>query len=132
MDIVVAVGGDGTVNEVARSLVHTKTALGILPCGSGNGLARHLMLPMNLRKSIEVINRCEIHDLDYGVVNGHPFFCTCGMGFDADISQKFAESGKRGPITYVQKVLEEGLKYKPQVYELEIRGDTTLHKSDLI
>ena len=89
VDIVVAVGGDGTVNEVARSLVHTKTALGILPCGSGNGLARHLMLPMNLRKSIEVINRCEIHDLDYGVVNGHPFFCTCGMGFDADISQKF-------------------------------------------
>ena len=132
VDIVVAVGGDGTVNEVARSLVHTKTALGILPCGSGNGLARHLMLPMNLRKSIEVINRCEIHDLDYGVVNGHPFFCTCGMGFDADISQKFAESGKRGPITYVQKVLEEGLKYKPQVYEIEFDGDTTRHKAFLI
>ncbi|SFG52958.1 lipid kinase, YegS/Rv2252/BmrU family [Prevotella sp. KH2C16] len=132
VDIVVAVGGDGTVNEVARSLVHTKTALGILPCGSGNGLARHLMLPMNLRKSIEIINLCEIHDLDYGIINGHPFFCTCGMGFDADISQKFAESGKRGPITYVQKVLEEGLKYRPQTYEIEFDGDTTRYKAFLI
>ncbi len=132
IDIVVAVGGDGTVNEVARSLVHTKTALGILPCGSGNGLARHLMLPMNLRRSIEVINLCEIHDLDYGVINDHPFFCTCGMGFDADISQKFAESGKRGPITYVQKVLEEGLRYKPKAYEIEFDGDTTRYRAFLI
>lgn len=58
-DIVVAVGGDGTVNEVARSLVHSDSALGILPCGSGNGLARHLLLPMNLKKSIEIINACK-------------------------------------------------------------------------
>lgn len=71
-DIVVAVGGDGTVNEVARSIVHSDTALGILPCGSGNGLARHLLLPMNLKKSIEVINACQIRDLDYGVINDYP------------------------------------------------------------
>ena len=76
VDVVVAVGGDGTVNEVARSLVHSDTALGILPCGSGNGLARHLLLPMNLKKCIEVINQCQIRDLDYGVINDHPFFCT--------------------------------------------------------
>ena len=101
IDIVVAVGGDGTVNEVARSIVHSDTALGIIPCGSGNGLARHLMLPMNLKKAIQIINRCEIHNLDYGVINGYPFFCTCGMGFDAFVSMKFAEAGKRGPITYV-------------------------------
>ena len=71
-DIVVAVGGDGTVNEVGRALVHTNTALAILPCGSGNGLARHLMLPMNLKKSIETINKGVIHDLDYGVINDIP------------------------------------------------------------
>ena len=100
VDVVVAVGGDGTVNEVARAIVHSNTALGIIPCGSGNGLARHLMIPMQLKKAIEVINEYQIHDLDYGIINEHPFFCTCGMGFDAFVSMKFAEAGKRGPITY--------------------------------
>ena len=69
IDIVVAVGGDGTVNEVARSIVHSQTALGIIPSGSGNGLARHLLLPMNAKKAIEIINECEIHELDYGIIN---------------------------------------------------------------
>ncbi len=132
IDIVVAVGGDGTVNEVARAIVHSGTALGILPCGSGNGLARHLMLPMNLKKSIEIINQCEIHDLDYGVINGYPFFCTCGMGFDAFVSMKFAESGKRGPISYVENVLREGLKYKPETYTLEDETGTKQYKAFLI
>lgn len=124
VDVVVAVGGDGTVNEVARGLAHTQTALGIVPCGSGNGLARHLLLPMNTEKAIDVINRCETKELDYGVIDGHPFFCTCGMGFDAFISQKFAEAGKRGPVTYVQKILEDGLTYKPETYQL---SDSTGH-----
>lgn len=131
-DIAVAVGGDGTVNEVACGIVHSNTALGIIPCGSGNGLARHLMIPMNIKKSIEVINKCEIHDLDYGVINQHPFFCTCGMGFDAFISMKFAECGKRGPITYVQNVLKEGLKYKPQTYTLEDETGMMRYKAYLI
>lgn len=132
VDIVVAVGGDGTVNEVARALVHTPTALGIIPCGSGNGLARHLMIPMNVRKAISILNKCEIHDLDYGIINGYPFFCTCGMGFDAFVSQKFAEAGKRGPITYVQKVLEEGVRYKPETYEIRDENGTTKYKAFLI
>ena len=132
IDIVVAIGGDGTVNEVARAIVHSNTALGIIPCGSGNGLARHLMLPMNFRKSIEIINRCEIHDLDYGIINGYPFFCTCGMGFDAHVSMKFAEAGKRGPITYVENVLREGLKYEPETYEIQDENGVTRHKAFLI
>ena len=131
-DIVVAVGGDGTVNEVARSLVQSDTALGILPCGSGNGLARHLMLPMDLRKSIEVINQCQIHKLDYGIINNIPFFCTCGMGFDAFISMKFAEAGKRGKLTYIENVLKEGLTYKPETYQIEDESGTTIHKAFLI
>lgn len=124
-DIVVAVGGDGTINEIASGLAETNTALGILPCGSGNGLARHLMLPMNMKGALEIINMAEIHDLDYGIINGHPFFCTCGMGFDAFISQKFAEAGKRGPLTYVENVLMESLKYKPDTYEITLDGNTS-------
>ena len=131
-DIVVAVGGDGTVNEVARSLVHTDTALGIIPCGSGNGLARHLCIPMDLRKSINIINQCQIEAFDYGVINDLPFFCTCGMGFDAFISLKFAEAGKRGPITYVENVLKEGLKYKPETYEIVDDNGSTRYKAFLI
>ena len=131
-DIVVAVGGDGTVNEVGRALVHTNTALAILPCGSGNGLARHLMLPMNLKKSIETINKGVIHDLDYGVINDIPFFCTCGIGFDAFVSMKFAEAGKRGPITYVENVLREGLRYKPETYTITDESGTKMRKAFLI
>jgi len=132
VDIVVAVGGDGTVNEVARSLTHTQTALGIVPCGSGNGLARHLCIPMNVRKAIEILNHCKIMEFDYGVVNDIPFFCTCGMGFDAFISLKFAEAGKRGPITYVENVLKEGLKYKPETYEVEDETGARRYKAFLI
>ena len=131
-DVVVAVGGDGTINEVARSLAHTQTALGIIPCGSGNGLARHLLLPMKIEKAIEMINACEIKRLDYGIINGHPFFCTCGMGFDAFVSMKFAEAGKRGPITYVENVLKEGLRYKPETYEIQDENGITHHKAFLI
>jgi len=131
-NIVVAVGGDGTVNEVARSLTHTDTALGIIPCGSGNGLARHLCLPLDTRKALGIINDCHIESFDYGIINGLPFFCTCGMGFDAFISLKFAEAGKRGPITYVENVLKEGLKYKPETYEVEDESGKVRHKAFLI
>ncbi len=131
-DVVVAVGGDGTVNEVGRALVHTSTALGIIPLGSGNGLARHLFIPLDVRKSLELINQCVVKPLDYGVINDHPFFCTCGMGFDAFVSQKFAEDGRRGAITYVQKVLEEGLKYKPETYEICAEGAARSYKAFLI
>ena len=128
----VACGGDGTVNEVARSIVHSNTALGIIPCGSGNGLARHLLLPMDPKKSVEIINRCVIHDLDYGIINEIPFFCTCGMGFDAFISMKFAEAGKRGPVTYIENVLREGLTYKPETYHIEDETGTLIRKAFLI
>mgnify|MGYP002624374866 FL=1 len=125
-DIVVAVGGDGTINEVGKALVHSSTAMGILPCGSGNGLARHLMIPINIKKALEIINQCDIRELDYGKINDNPFFCTCGMGFDAFISQKFAEGGKRGKMKYVQLVLSQGLRYKGEPYDITI-GNEELH-----
>lgn len=132
VDIVVAVGGDGTINEVARSVIDSRTALGIIPCGSGNGLARHLMLPLNVKGALEIINSCEIHDLDYGIINGHPFFCTCGMGFDAFISAKFAEAGKRGPMTYAEFIFKEGLSYEPETYEVTFDEYHAKYKAFLI
>ena len=132
IDIVVAVGGDGTVNEVGRALVHSNTALGIIPTGSGNGLARHLLIPMKIKGAIQVLNDCEITDLDYGIINEHPFFCTCGVGFDAFISEKFAEAGKRGPITYLENILKEGLKYEPETYEIEAENGIIKKKAFLI
>lgn len=131
-DIVVAIGGDGTVNEVGRGVVLTKTAMAVMPCGSGNGLARHLMIPMNLEKVMDIINVGEVHALDYGTINDMPFFCTCGMGFDAFISMRFAEAGKRGVATYVQKVLEEGLKYKPETYEIIDENGSQHYKAFLV
>lgn len=130
--ICVAVGGDGTVNEVAKGLVQSNTALGIVPLGSGNGLARHLMLPLNVRGALEIINDSEIHHLDYGTIDGHPFFCTCGMGFDAYISKKFADAGKRGPLTYVENVLKEGFTYKPERYDITIDGKEYTYEAFLI
>ena len=74
IDVVVAVGGDGTINEVGRSLVHTNTAMGIIPCGSGNGLARHLQIPMDVRKALDVINDGIQDVIDYGKINNVDFF----------------------------------------------------------
>ena len=128
----VAVGGDGTVNEVGRAIVGSATALGIVPCGSGNGLARHLMLPMEPRRAVSVINRMAVHDLDYGLINSHPFFCTCGMGFDAFISMKFAEAGRRGPVTYLENILREGARYKPETYEISDETGTSQRRAFLI
>lgn len=122
IDVCVAIGGDGTVNEVARSLRHTETALAIIPMGSGNGLARHLQIPMNPDGALRVLSRCDIHTLDYGLINDMPFFCTCGLGFDAFISEKFAGSGKRGLRTYIENTLKGGLSYEPETYELVIDG----------
>jgi len=130
IDICVAVGGDGTVNEVARSLVHTQTALGIIPSGSGNGLARHLCLPMSMKGALKMINEAHVEAFDYGLINEKPFFCTCGMGFDAHVSLKFAESGKRGLSTYAKMVLKEGLHYHPEPYTVTFKNEDGEHQFD--
>lgn len=130
--IVVAIGGDGTINEIARSLIHTNTALGIIPCGSGNGLARHLHIPMDHKAAIELLNKDYQVCIDYGKINDIPFFCTCGVGFDAFVSLKFADSGKRGLLTYLENTLHESLTYQPETYEIENEEGTVKHKAFLI
>lgn len=115
---VIAVGGDGTVNEVARSVIHTDTALGIIPVGSGNGLARHLQIPMNVKKAVEQLNHSEKIQMDYGIVNGQPFFCTCGTGFDAYVSTEFAKGKQRGVMAYIEKMITGYFNYKSMSYHL--------------
>ena len=132
IDIVVAIGGDGTINETARSLIHTTTTLGIIPCGSGNGLARHLHIPMDPKAAIDILNEGHQIQMDYGKINDIPFFCTCGVGFDAFLSLKFADSGKRGLLTYLDNTLHESLTYQPETYEIENEAGTVKYKAFLI
>lgn len=129
---VVAVGGDGTVNEVASALRDTSTVLGIVPCGSGNGLARHLGIPLNAQKAAEIILQSRIEAYDYCTVNDRPFFCTCGVGFDAEVSQKFAQLGKRGPFNYVKEALQQYIKFHPQEYTIEIDQKRLTEKAFVI
>ena len=118
---VVAVGGDGTVNEVASGLIGTNTALGIIPCGSGNGFARHLDISTRMNRAIEMLNNSEAIQVDYGLVNNKPFFSTCGVGFDAVVAQDFSD-GDRGLKGYVQSIFKDLFQYQPENYHLAGEG----------
>ena len=132
VDVVVAVGGDGTVNEVARSLTGSDTALGVIPCGSGNGFARHLGIPMDVKRSITFLNTAEPVSVDYGKINGIPFFCTCGVGFDAFVSNSFAHGARRGFLGYMHQTLVDWVNYKPEVYEIETESSKKTYKAVLV
>jgi diacylglycerol kinase (ATP) len=119
----VAVGGDGTVNEIAKTLINTDAILGILPIGSGNGLARHLQIPLQPAKAIKIINTQKIQAIDYGLINNTPFFCTCGVGFDALIGEKFSLCKGRGLSNYVKTALLEYFNYKPETYQITIDNE---------
>jgi diacylglycerol kinase (ATP) len=122
-DMIVAVGGDGTVNEVASGIAGTNTILGVVPYGSGNGLSRFLGIPMNAEGALQVLNNGHTINIDAGKMNGKWFFNMAGMGFDAHISQVFAHgSEKRGFVSYFKSSLQEISTYQSQVYKLTIDG----------
>ncbi len=129
---VLACGGDGTVNETASGLIGTDTALGIIPTGSGNGLARHLGIPVDIRRSIDVIAEDNIIAADYGTANGHPFFCTFGVGFDAAVSERCARERRRGVMMYLRNAISEYFKFRPEEYTIEIDGRTITEKAFLV
>jgi len=122
---IVAVGGDGTVNEVASALVNSSCRLGIIPAGSGNGLARHLHIPFHLTAALDVIRNQKIRSIDAGQVNGRYFFCTCGTGFDALVGKKFARYGKRGMLNYIKATINQFIDYSPKSYLLKTGGKKT-------
>ncbi len=121
-DIIVASGGDGTVNEVACALVNTDIPMGILPAGSGNGLARCLGISMNYALALRTIIRGNTKLMDVATVNEKLFTSIAGIGFDAFVAQKFSESSIRGMISYMQIILNEFNAYKPLTYSITIDG----------
>jgi len=112
----VAIGGDGTVNSVAKSILGKDAVLAIIPNGSGNGLARHLHISRNFAHSISILWSGKIAAIDYGLVNDHPFFCTAGIGFDAHIAHVFSKTRRRGFLTYLKAILQEFPWYKHEKY----------------
>jgi diacylglycerol kinase (ATP) len=122
-DIIVAVGGDGTVNEIASALAGTDKVLAIIPYGSGNGLSRFLKIPMDPVKAIKSLNAGPVQVMDAGKVNGQWFFNMAGVGFDAHISEVFSHGKHRGFKSYFESSVKEISNYKAQHYQIEIDGE---------
>ena len=131
-DIVVAVGGDGSVNEVANGLIGTNTALALLPTGSGNGLARHLKIPLDLKQALTIINTGKQSQIDTIQFNDTHFVNVAGIGFDAHIGWEFANYGKRGFLSYIKLVLRELRQYQSEKYELIFDGESVFKEAFLI
>jgi diacylglycerol kinase (ATP) len=123
-DAIIAVGGDGSVNEIGSALIGSNCSLGIIPCGSGNGLARHAKVPLRFVDAIKRINTFNVQKIDTGKVNEHYFLGTCGFGFDAHVAQKFDEYHKRGFFSYIKLVLREYRNYTARHFVIEVNGKT--------
>lgn len=130
--IVVAVGGDGMMNEVACGLLGTQAILGIIPTGSGNALARHLHIPMSHKGAIECINKMHSVAIDTAIMNSKPFFAVCGTGYDAEIANKFAQSNTRGFFTYLYLSVKNFFSYKPAEYDITVDGKAYCERAFLI
>ncbi len=128
-DVIVAAGGDGTINEVATKVLKHQKILGILPLGSGNGLARFLNISKNLRYALSIINDFKIDKIDTAEFNKKCFFNLAGMGFDAHLSAVFSKDKKRGLSGYLKLGFKEVFNYKPQIYQLDIDDKTYTRKA---
>ena len=131
-EIVVAVGGDGTVNEVGNPLIHTNVTMAVIPTGSGNALARHLKIPMNVENALRKINNLKITKIDTAEVNGHRFIGFSGVGFDAYIAGLFSKVKKRGFQSYIKLVSSEVFKYKSEEYTIRFDGKAIIQEAFLV
>ncbi|MFI5006057.1 MAG: diacylglycerol/lipid kinase family protein [Solirubrobacterales bacterium] len=125
-ELVLAVGGDGTVNEAARGLLGSGVPLGIVPIGSGNGLARALRIPRSPALALAALENAVVRPIDVGTVNGLPFLNVAGVGFDALVGWAFhragREGGRRGFLTYVRISLALLRSYEPAALRIEAAG----------
>lgn len=131
-DIIAAVGGDGTVNEVGKALISTKGILAIIPVGSGNGLAKHFGIPTGLAKAVAALNYSQPIVIDTGKINDKPFLGIAGIGFDAQVAHEFANFGKRGLLSYCRVVLREFPKYEAKNYRITIDGKQITKKAFIL
>ncbi len=131
-DVVVAVGGDGTVNEISSALINTDTIFGIVPKGSGNGLARFLKIPINKSKAVQLINQLNVFKMDSIRLNDFHYVNMAGIGFDAHIAHLFANYGKRGFKSYVELIFKEFKKFESKYYNLVVDGKTINEQAFLI
>ena len=131
-EIIVAVGGDGTINEIASILEGTNFAMGIVPFGSGNGLARSLGIPLVQNDAIARLNQATVVRIDTAMLNKRKFFNIAGMGFDAQISNRFANHQTRGLTGYIRTTFSEVTNYEPQNYQVEIDGSVLERKAFMI
>jgi diacylglycerol kinase (ATP) len=121
---IVAIGGDGTLNEVAQALVHTEVTMGIVPKGSGNGLSRHLGIPLNFEKAVEAVFTGHPVLIDTFLLNDHLSINVSGVGFDGHVANLFGKDGKRGLLGYVKLTLQEFFKFDEYTGSLTIDGKT--------
>jgi len=121
-DAVIAIGGDGSINEIARALFQTDTAMGIIPNGSGNGLAHYLDIPLNVGKAIEIINDFKIVSIDTATINNKLFVSVAGLGFDALVAEGFAQSKTRGFFSYLKVIIQNYFTYKRGTYIIYCDG----------
>lgn len=128
----IAVGGDGSVSLVAKTILGTNIVLGIIPAGSGNGLARSLGISVDPLAAIKQIAEGKTAFIDHGILNDMPFFCTSGIGFDAHIGNLFANLPKRGLKSYIKLIAKEFFSYSPKEYTLTIGGKEYKRKAFLI
>jgi YegS/Rv2252/BmrU family lipid kinase len=126
-DIVVAVGGDGTVNEVAQGLIGKSAQMGIIPVGSGNGLARELGIPMDILKSARTLIEGNQQQIDVCRINNQRFLCTSGIGFDAQVADKMSKATSRGFWRYIQLTIQESIAFKPFKIKMKV-GDEMIEK----
>jgi YegS/Rv2252/BmrU family lipid kinase len=115
---IVAIGGDGTLNEVACGVVHTPAALGLIPCGSGNGLGRHLGVHGSFRHALRVVRDGRVREIDTGLAAGHRFCNATGVGFDAEIARRFNNLPSRGFRTYLRTGWSTYFNYRPETYTI--------------
>jgi YegS/Rv2252/BmrU family lipid kinase len=121
-NMVVAVGGDGTVNEVAQGLYGSGVKMGIIPMGSGNGLARELGISMDMHKSARALIKDKNLKVDICRLNEQRFLCTSGIGFDAMVAEKMSKASSRGFMKYVQLVIQESVSFNPLDVKMKIDG----------